>query len=198
MKQFWTRIQTEFREQVWDHEQVLKLRQKFGELDAQTQSYVLIGSFAGFVAILLLTFFGLWIRTISIKSDLSTMDQEIRRAQVVAAKIEEAKAAERNKSSDPLLATFDTSGAADAFAERVGQKALIAKSSVEVTNAKAATADLKLNKISLRQLARAIYLIEKSNSGASVEKLSVDARDDTEGYLWAQLTIRKEAAKGGL
>jgi hypothetical protein len=96
-----------------------------------------------------------------------------------------------------LLGTFDTGGAAEEFAERVGQKALVAKASVEVANVKAASAELKLNKISLRQLARALYLIEKSNSGASVEKMNVDSREDTQGFLWAQLTIRKEAAKGG-
>lgn len=201
MRQFWLRLQTtlqnEFREKIWDHEQVLRLRQKFSELDSQTQSYVLIGSFAGFMAILLLTFFGLWIRTIAIKSDLAEMEQQIRRAQTIAAKIEEIKAAERNKSADPLLSSFDTGGAAESFAERVGQKALVAKASVEVANVKAGSADLKLNKISLRQLARALYLIEKSNSGASVDKLNVDSREDTQGFLWALISIRKDAAKGG-
>ncbi|HEY8279042.1 MAG TPA: hypothetical protein VIH99_05435 [Bdellovibrionota bacterium] len=194
----WQKLKIELREKVWDSESVLKLRQKFAELDTQTQSYVLIGSFSAFMLVLLLTFFTLWGKTISLKNELARMDDQIRMAQNSSVRIEELKAMERSRTADPLLRDFDLSGPADTFAERVGTKALIAKSSVEVSGSKTG-ADLKLNKISLRQLVRTLYLIEKSGSGASVEKLTVDAKNDTEGYLWAQLEIKKDAgAKGGM
>ncbi|MGZ3651241.1 MAG: hypothetical protein ACXVCI_13480 [Bdellovibrionota bacterium] len=194
---FKARITAEFKEKVWDSEAVLKARQKFSELDTQTQSYVLIGSFAGFVLILLLTFFTLWGRTIGMKNELARMDDEIRMAQNSSVHIQELKAAEASRTSDSLLRDFDISGDASGFAERVGTKALIKKESVSVTPGAKNSADMKLDKISLRQLVRALYLIEKSGSGASVDKLSVDTKDDPEGYIWAQLTVKKEADKGG-
>ncbi len=191
----WQKLKTEFREQIWDNEQVLKLRQKFSELDAQTQSYVLIGSFAAFVLVLLLTFFALWGKTISLKKEIARMEDQIRLAQNSAVRIEELKAMQRNRTADFLLKDFDVSGSTDSFAGRVGAKSLIAKESVEVISGKGNSSDLKLSKISLRQLARALYLIEKSGSGATVDKLSVDTKDDPEGYLWAQLTLTKAGDK---
>lgn len=193
----WKQLKADFREKVWDSEQALKLRQKFSELDTQTQSYILIGGFAGFVTILLLTFFLLWGKAISMKNQIAQFDEQIRLAQKTAVRIEELKSQEKSRSSDFLLRDFEVSGSADSFAERVGTKSLIAKSSVEVTPGKAG-ATMKLNKISLRQLTRALYLIEKSGSGASVEKLNVETKDDPEGYLWAELLLKKDAAKGGL
>lgn len=189
------RLKAEFQEQVWNSEQVLKLRQKFAELDTQTQSYVLIGSFAGFVLILLLTFFTLWGKTISLKNELARMDESIRMAQNSAARIEELKALDNARRADPMLRDFDTLGDAAAFAERVGTKSLVRKDDVKVTGG-AGSAELSLNKISLRQLTRALYLIEKSGSGASIDKLNVSSRDDADGYLWASITVKKEA--GGL
>lgn len=186
------RLKSEFREQIWNHEQVLKARQKFAELDTQTQSYVLIGSFAAFVLILLLTFFTLWGKTISLKNEIARMDEGIRMAQNSAARIEELKALDSARRADPMLRDFDTGGDAASFAERVGTKSLIRKDDVKVSSGGKGTAALSLNKISLRQLTRALYLIEKSGAGASIEKISVSAKDDTEGYLWADITVRKE------
>jgi len=200
-EEFKARISSEFKEKVWDSEAALKARQKFSELDTQTQSYVLIGSFAAFVLILLLTFFTLWGRTIALKNELALMDANIRLAQNSSVRIQELKAQEQNRNADALLRDFDVSGDASGFAERVGTKALIKKDSVTVTPGAKDSADLKLDKISLRQLVRALYLIEKSGSGAAVEKLSVDTKDDPEGYLFAQLTLKKDsghAGKGGM
>lgn len=186
------RLKQEFQEQVWNSEQVLKLRQKFAELDTQTQSYILIGSFAGFVLLLLLTFFTLWGKTISLKNEIARMDESIRMAQNSAARIEELKALDSARRADPMLRDFDTSGDASSFAQTVGTKSLIKKDDVKVAPADKGAVSLTLNKISLRQLARALYLIEKSGAGASVEKLNVATRDDPEGYLWAQITVKKE------
>ena len=193
------RLSAEFKEKIWDSEAVLKGRQKFAELDTQTQSYVLIGSFAAFVLILLLTFFTLWGRVISLKSELARMDDSIRMAQNSNVRIQELKAAQANRNSDSLLRDFDATGPIDAFADRVAQKALIKKDNATVAPGAKGASDLVLQKISIRQLARALYLIEKSGSGATVEKLSVDTKDDPEGYLWAQISMRMGAAdaKGG-
>jgi hypothetical protein len=194
----WQRLKTEFREQIWDNEQILKVRQKFAELDSQTQSYVIIGFFCGFVLLLLVTFFTLWGRAISMKSELVALDESIRYAQTAASRIDELKAEARNQSSDILLRDFDVTLPVAAFAERATQKSLISKTNVEVGEEKNNGVLVKLSKISLRQLVRMLYLVENSNAGATVEKLSVDAKDDTEGYLWAELLIRKAKSAGGI
>lgn len=191
----WKRIQTEFKEQIWDNEQVLKVRQKFAELDVQTQSYILIGGFASFVLLLLVTFFLLWAKAITLKSEIASMDETIRFAQNTSAKIEELKAQARNQGGDTMLQGFDVGAPVVPFVERAAQKSLIPKSNVEVSEGKADQAQLKLTKISLRQLVRILYLIEQSGASASVERLVVDSKDDPEGYLWAELLVKK--ARGG-
>lgn len=194
----WQKLKLEFREQVWDNEQILKIRQKFAELDGQTQSYIIIGSFAAFVLVLLVTFFTLWGRTMVLKSELAAMEEDIRYAQNAAARIEELKAEARNQNSDSLLRDFDVSLPVAAFAERATQKSLISKSNVEIGDEKNNGVTVKLTKISLRQLVRMLYLVEQSNAGAAVEKLSIDNKDDPEGYLWAELLVRKIPKVGGL
>ncbi len=52
-------------------------------------------------------------------------------------------------------------------------------------------AEAKLNKISLTQLVRMLYILEKAGAGTVVEKVTVDAKEDKDGYLWATLTVRK-------
>ncbi len=194
----WPKIKTELKEQIWDNEQILKVRQKFAELDSQTQSYVIIGSFAAFVLILLVTFFTLWGRTIVLKNELASLDDDIRFAQNSATRIEELKAEARNQNSDSLLRDFDVNLPVTAFTERASQKSLISKTNVEIGEEKNDGVSVKLSRISLRQLVRMLYLMEQSNSGATVEKLNIDSKEDPEGYLWAELFVRKAPRAGGL
>lgn len=190
----WQKLKADFKEQVWDHEQVLKLRQKFGELDSQTQSYVIIGSFAGFVVILLVSFFALWGRAISVKNELAAMEESIRYVQNSAVKIEELRAQAQSQNFEPLLEGLDIEAPLSAFLERATQKSRISKTNVELSG-EGPKAELKLSRISLPQLVRMLYIIEKAKAGTSVEKLTVDAKDDTEGYLWATFSVRKAVAK---
>lgn len=194
----WDKIKIEFREQIWDNEQTLKLRQKFSELDTQTQSYIVIGAFGFFVFLLFVTFIGFWVKATSLKSDIASMEDSIRYVQGAAVKIEELKMQARSQSNDSLLRDFDVSAPIATFAERASQKAMIPKGNVEIAEAKGNAVELKLNKISLRQLVRTLYLFEQSQSGAVVEKLNIDSKDDAEGYLWASLSVRKEPKKAGL
>lgn len=188
----WQKLKTEFREQIWDNEQVLKIRQKFAELDTQTQSYIIIGSFAAFVLFLLATFFTLWGKTISVKNQIAEMETHIQYVQKAAVKIDELRQQAQSQGSEPLIEDIDTNAPVAMFLERAAQKSLIAKGNVEVGGSAAAGAtELKLNKISLTQLVRMLFIIENAGAGTSVEKLNVDAKEDTEGYLWATMTVRK-------
>lgn len=186
----WQKLRTEFKEQIWDNEQVLKARQKFAELDTQTQSYIIIGSFAAFVLFLLVTFFTLWGKTISVKNQIAEMETNIQYVQKAAVKIDELRAQAQSQGTEPLIEDIDTNAPVGAFLERAAQKSLIAKGNVEVSSAGGNT-ELKLNKISLTQLVRMLFIIENSGAGTSVEKLNVDAKEDTEGYLWATMMVRK-------
>lgn len=194
----WEKLKVQFREQIWNNEQVVKIRQKFGELDTQTQSYVLIGSFTAFVFILLISFVALWGRAISTKNEIARMDETIRYVQTSATKIAELQEQASQESADPLLEGLDAEAPLAAMLEQAGQKSLINKANVSVTEGDNGTrADVKLNKISLTQLVRMLYLIEESGAGATVEHLNVDAKDDTQGYLWTTLSIVRKPATGG-
>jgi hypothetical protein len=193
----WEKLKIQFRDQIWNNEQVVKARQKFAELDTQTQSYVLIGSFTAFVFILLISFFSLWGRAISTKNEIARMDETIRYMQTSATKIAELQEQASQESADPLLEGFDAEAPLAAMLEQAGQKSLINKTNVSVTEGDNGTrADVKLNKISLTQLVRILYLIEESGSGAVVEHLNVDAKDDSQGYLWTTLSVVRKPAGG--
>ena len=187
----WDRIQSKFKEQIWEHEEVVKLRQKFSELDVQTQSYVIIGSFAFFVLLLLGSFFGFWKAAYDLKNDLAELESNIRYVQTVAVKIEEMKAMVRTQALDPMLKDLDPQAPIGTFMEKAIQKSLIPKASVDALDSLDNTAEIKLSKISLRQLVRLLFMVEQSKSGSAVDRLFVDTKDDPEGYLWAELKVHK-------
>ncbi|RYZ94703.1 MAG: hypothetical protein EOP11_25975 [Proteobacteria bacterium] len=190
----WNKFKAQFREQVWNHEQMVKVRQSFAQLDTQTQSYVLIGSFAAFAFVMLMSLFMLWGRAISVKNEIASMDATIRYMQTSGTRITELQEQATQESADPLLDGFDAEAPLAAMLAQAGQKSLIAKGNVSVTEGDNGTrADLKLNKISLTQLVRMLYLIEESGAGAVVDHLSVDAKEDTQGFLWATMSVRKPA-----
>lgn len=190
------KIKTWLREEVWENEQVVKLRLQFAELDTQTQSYVLLGAFGFFVTVLLGSLLFLMISTMSLKSRLTEMDAQIRFLQSSADKIEEQKAIARQQSFSPEFRDLDKNLPLSQFAEKVTQKSFIPKDNAEITE-KGPEVSLALNKISLRQLVRTLYYFENSKSGIAVTSLSIDAKDDTEGYLWANLTVKKNLQKAG-
>lgn len=193
----WEKLKLQFRDQIWNNEQVVKARQKFAELDVQTQSYVLIGTFTAFVFILLVSFVVLWGRAVSTKNEIARMDETVRYVQTSAAKIAELQEQASQESADPLLDGFDAEAPLAAMLEQASQKSLINKANVSVTEGDNGTrADLKLNRISLTQLVRMLYLIEESGSGAVVDHLNVDAKDDAAGYLWTTMSIVRKSAGG--
>lgn len=193
----WDKIKIQFREQVWDNEQVLKLRQKFAELDSQTQSYVVIGSFGGFVLVLLITLFSFWVSAASKKSTLAEMEENIRFIQSSAVKIEELKSQARSQNTDSLTRDLDPSAPVDELMQKIVQKAMIQKAAVDIGQAKGAAVDVTLSRISLRQFVRVLYMIENSQSGAIVEKFTFENKDDPEGYVSVTLSVRKQSLKGG-
>jgi hypothetical protein len=188
----WGKASAFLKENLWEHEQLVKARAQFSELDRQTQSYILIGGFAAFVLILILTFFILWARVIVAKSDVAELDELIQYVQNSAVRIEELKAEARTQSVDPLLDGLDIKAAGGDFLEKVAAQALIPKTGYEVGSSKGAQHELKLIKVSLTQVMRVLYMIEQSGAKASVELLKMDSKDDQEGYIWADLVIQKK------
>ena len=193
----WKKFVAEFKEKVWDHEQVVKLRHKFAELDAQTQSYILIGVFGAFVLILSLSFIGFLVKTSSLRTELALMEDQIKFVQSSVAKIEELKAQARTRNTEPLLRDLESDLDLNTLTDKIVQKALIPKANAEVGDAKANALEVKLNKISLRQLVRVLYMLEESQANTVVEKINIDSREDKEGYIWVVLGIKKFPAKAG-
>jgi hypothetical protein len=200
MNNFLENLKKQFQENVWDNEQVLQLRQRFSELDAQTQSYSLIGAFAFFLFLLLGSLLYLGITNASLQSQIVDMDTSIHHLQASADKMEDLRAKIRSQSSDPSLRDLDRSAPLNTFTEKAAQKAFIGKDSFEISNEKQSSAvkgmiqnslDVKLSRISLRQLVRMLYFIEQTQSGIDVQKLNIDSKDDPSGYLWASLSLQK-------
>jgi hypothetical protein len=190
----WEQFKAKFRTEIWNNEQIVKARQKFAELDSTTQSYVVIGSFTGFVLILLVSFFTLWGRTIAMKNEIAGIEETTRYVQASAVKIQELQEQASNDTADPMLEGFDAEAALPALLEAAGAKSLIAKPNVTVTDS-GDHAEVKLNRISLTQLVRMLYLLEQSGANAVVDHLNVDAKDDTQGYLWASISVRRGGKK---
>lgn len=189
----WENLKTQIREQIWDNEQVLKLRQKFTELDTQTQSYIVIGSFAGFVLLLVASFVALWMSASSLKSELAAVDEQIRFVQSSAARIEELKSQARTQGGDALLRDIDPFGPIDAVVQKMAQKALVPKAAVELGEVTENSVSLTLSKVSLRQLVRVLYMIE--NSQLAMDSLEMETKE--EGFLAARMNVRRGPARSG-
>ena len=191
----WQKLQSQFREQVWNHPEAVRLRQKFNELDVATQSYVLVGGFAAFVFVLLLSFFLLWGRSISVKKEIARMDETIRYMQTSRVRIQELEArASQAQNAEPLLEDFDVEAPLEELVTAASLKSLMLKNNVTVTGDDS-RAEAKLEHVTLRQLGRLLFLLEQSGAAATVERFTVESRNDPAGYLWATLTVTRP--KGG-
>ncbi len=208
MNAFWEKIQKQFQENIWNSEQVLQLRQQFAQLDAETQSYSLIGAFATFLAILLGSLLYLAISNHSTQSQINEFDASISYLQDSSDKMEDFKARARAYGSDPNLKDLDRSASLPAFTEKVAEKAFLSKDNYEILDEKQSppakgivqsSLSLHLNKVSLRQIVRLLYFLEQTQSGVEVQRISIDSKTDTQGFLWASLSLKRssETKKAG-
>lgn len=189
------KLKVALKEKVWDHENVVQLRQKFNELDSQVQSYLIIGSFCAFLLFLAATVLFAFFQNQGLKTQIIENETLLATLQQTSAKIAQIKAQEQeNRLVDPIFRDLDPTASPQTFLEKALQKSKISKTSAESIEEKGSKVDVKLSKISLKQLVRLLYYIEHSNAGARVDRLKVETRDDPEGYLWSNLTLLKESS----
>jgi hypothetical protein len=196
----WEKLQKQFQENIWNSEQVLQLRQQFAELDAETQSYSLIGAFAAFLALLLGSLLYLAIANHSMQSQIDDAEANIHYLQNAMDKMEDFRARTRALSYDTNLKDIDRSVSLSAFTEKAAEKSFLSKASYEIQNDKTSpptkgviqsSLDIHLNKVSLRQVVRLLYFLEQTQSGIEVQRMSLESKNDPQGYLWASLSLKR-------
>ncbi|NUM88033.1 MAG: type II secretion system protein M [Bdellovibrionales bacterium] len=190
LQQLWARLQNDFKEQVWEQEHVVFLRHRFTELEPRQQYLIQLGlaglATLGVLGVLLAFASRAWDR----QERLREINGKILMLDQAAEQIRDLKT--RAATSGPSLQGVDLSAPLPELAEALAMKASIAKGSIEVSSTGSAV-KLSLSQVSIRQLVRLFYFLENQVPGVEWQSLKVDARDDVEGYLWAefQLNARK-------
>ncbi len=188
LRELWARLQNDFKEQVWEQEQVVMLRQKFSELEPRQQAMIQTGAFALAVALVLgipLWFAsGTWER----RERLAEINQKIQMLDQAAEQIRELRT--RATTSGPSLQGVDLSAPLPELAEALAMKASIAKGSIEVSGTN--PVKLSLSQVSIRQLVRLSFFLENQVPQVEWQNFLIDARDDQEGYLWAEIQLSRK------
>lgn len=176
---------------VWEHEEVIKLRLQFAELDQKTQSYVVfsamgLGTLAlvGFLSFLL---FATW----SVHGQINELDSSIHYLTRSAEKMDELRQKIRAQSANADDLDLDEKSALSEVSEKVAGKSGIGKDSLELTTGAGPNYEFKLNKISLRQLDRFLFTLENSRAAANVQHILIETRNDPEGYMWASIKLAR-------
>lgn len=189
LKEFFLKI----REKFWEHEEVIKLRNRFSELDPKVQQTVIASSIGASAALLISVLVYTTFLSYSTKAEIQQINDDIAFIHSANEKMDILRKQSREQSSDVGLRDIDKNAPLPSFASAVAQKAAIAKESTEVKEA-GDSVELKLNKISLKQLVRVLFAFENARNGISIAKVETDSRNDPEGYLWASVHLQKQAA----
>lgn len=199
LKEEWKKMQDQFRDQIWEHEEIVKIRNQFSELEPKTQQAITAGAigFAISLVIGLLVYLGF--NSYALQSKMAEMDDEIHYIQASNEKMDQLRRKIlEQQNADPLTRDLDKSASLAQFAEQVAKKAAITKENIEVSDKQASKTEsnieLKLNKISLRQLLRILFVFENAKNGVNITKVESDSKNDPEGYLWVIIGLQKKLA----
>ena len=205
LKTEWKKLQEQFRDQIWEQEEIVKLRTQFAELEPKTQQSILAGSL-GLAASLILGFLlYLGYNAYSLKSKMAEIEDEVHYIQSANEKMDGLRRKiQEQQNADPLTRDIDKNAPLPQFAEQVAKKASVTKDNLEIlekpSSKTESTLELKLNKISLRQLLRVLFVFENAKNGVNITKVESDSKNDPEGYLWAVIGLQKKVtplASGG-
>ncbi len=183
------KLKAAFREQIWDQEQMLQLRQKFAELDPRTQAIVQLSS-VGVAAVILLGFLVvLLLGSIDRQSQIRDKDALIQYTKDAAKKIEEA----RRSGGPQNVGGLNADAPLPELLEQVALRASVNRGSLEITEGEPTI--MKLSRVSIRQLVKVFFILENQIPGIEWKRLSLDSHGDTKGYLWADLEVRRTGGK---
>lgn len=191
----WQELTAQLRESIWENEQMLMVRAKLQELDPKAQT-VVIASGAGLALLLIFGTLGYAAySTHSARSEIAAAEGSIAYLRQTAARMEDLRRQLREQGADTLSRDFDKTQPLPMMAEKAAARAAIAKESIEVAPQSPDSVELKLNKVSIKQIARLLFFFENAKLGVAVEKFSLDAKTDKDGYLWAVLHLKKPKVK---
>lgn len=184
---------TKLKEFFWEHEEVVRLRHQFSELDPKVQSYTIFGGLGG-LSVLLLGLLGFLFSSVHIaKRDIADANESIRYLDASSDKMDELRQRIRAQSVAADDLDLNPSSPLLEVTEKVAGRSAIGKDSLEVpATATGPTLEVKLNKISLRQLVRFLFYVENSKAEVAFQQVQVDTKSDTQGYLWAVLKLARE------
>jgi len=194
LKDFFTKI----KEKIWEQEEFIKLRNQFSELDLKTQQTIffstILSAFLGLTGLLIALIYSSY----SLKSQMQEMNDQILYIQSANEKMDLYRNEIRDQGSDLLLKDVDKNAPLPLYSTAVAQKSSIAKENIEVVEKPGSggvtSVEVKLNKISLRQLQRMLFLLENAKNGVDIVKVDTDSKNDPEGYLWAVISLQKKLA----
>lgn len=198
--QFFSSIIEKLQEQTWFQE----LKSKWDDLDPQSRSYAFFGGLAFAILAVLLTLSSLYWNILKIKSDLGTKTELltlIRSAQDELKRLEEsnsnAQASARSTSSTPWNNYFEslaTSNSIDPKSLNISpEKSLSSlspkESSKEKDTPKESHFEIGLKKVNIRQIVRFAFSLENGIRPVKLKNLLIDTKNDSSGYMDAQLTL---------
>lgn len=180
---------------IMESEAVLKIKAKFNELDAKSQTIAITSTIAGSALLLVLILTTVIYGSISTKLQIKEIDDTIQYLHSSVDKMDtlRRKIREKGVNSSPL-SDLDKSLPLPEFSEKVASRAAINKQSIEAKGSEQ-SAEIKISKISLRQLMRFLFFIETAKNGVHIEKLVIDEKDDPKGFMWATITLNKTITK---
>jgi hypothetical protein len=182
------------KETIWEHEEVVRLRHQFSELDSKTQTYIIFGGFGAF-AVLMLGLLGVLMTSVHVvKRDMAEINESIHYLNSSSEKMDQLNQQINSQSTTVDDLDLNSASPLQEVVEKVAGRSAIGKDSLELPAVTTApTFEVKLNKISLRQLVRFLFYVENSKAEASFSQVLVDTKNNAEGYLWATLKLVREA-----
>jgi hypothetical protein len=180
-------LKSAFREQIWEQEQVVQLRQKYAELDPRTQAIVQLSSLGAGALIMLGILISLLFGSFDRQSKIRDSEALIQYTKDAAKKIEEARRV--TSGGTQSAGGLNTSAPLPELLEQVALRASVSRGSMEVVEGDPAV--LKLSRVSIRQLVRIFFVLENQIPDIEWKKLSLDTQGDTKGYLWANIEVRR-------
>lgn len=185
------KIKAALRESVWEQEQVIQLRQKFAELDPKSQAIVQLSAI-GIAAIVLLALVGTLLSgSLQRKSRITEIEALVQYAKIAAGKIDASR--RTGPGGLPGLSGINAAAPLPELLEQISLRASIGRGSIEMVEGDPTV--LKLSRVSIRQLTRLFYILENQLPGVEWKKIALDSRNDTQGYLWADIEVRRAGGK---
>jgi hypothetical protein len=170
-----------------------QLKGKWEELDPQSRIYLKAGGLGGTLVVLMFVVLGAVWSVHSLKSELADKTELLGNIQIANEELrrlreETSGAAAGGGGTGPWTAYFETVGTGAGMDKST--LSISAEKPGEVTDqAKETLFDLSLKHVNIKQVVRLAFGLENGSRPVKLRNLSIDTRNDPEGYMDATLAI---------